>query len=56
MFQRDAVRVIWLPAIGLLAALAMQEQAAADAPFVLSSADTMEKVFRDEPWTRPSAA
>jgi len=23
------------------------------APPVLSSADTMEKVLRDEPWTRP---
>ena len=25
-------------------------------PPVLSSADTMEKVFRDEPWTRPPAS
>ena len=56
MIPRSTGSVIWLPAIGLVAALAMQGQAAADPPFVLSSADTMQKVFRDEPWTRPPAA
>ncbi len=38
----------------LMAVLTYQGQSVA-APPVLSSADTMEKVFRDEPWNRPPA-
>ena len=38
----------------LMAALAAENRAKAAPPPVLSSADTMEKVFRDEPWTRPA--
>jgi len=33
----------------------LQSQARAAPPWVLSSADSMEKVFRDDPWTRPPA-
>ena len=48
-----------LAAVGVAAAVAWavlggQETRAAE-PLTLSSADTMEKVFRDEPWTRPAA-
>jgi hypothetical protein len=39
-----------------LAVLAAGQWAVAATPVVLGSADTMEKVFRDEPWKRPPAA
>ncbi len=46
-------------ALGIALALACLPAAARAAeppvPCMLSSADTMEKVFRDEPWTRPAA-
>ena len=34
---------------------AAEQPAKVGPPFVLGTADTMEKVFRDEPWTRPAA-
>jgi hypothetical protein len=39
-----------------LAVMAAGQRAVAATPVVLSTADTMEKVFRDEPWNRPPAA
>jgi hypothetical protein len=43
-------------AVVLLGCIAAEANAAdPPASCVLSSADTMEKVFRDEPWTRPAA-
>ena len=46
----------WIGVFASLAALAGEQRGMAATPVVLSSADTMEKVFRDEPWNRPPAA
>jgi len=55
MIGREHVAFVWIAA-ALLAVLLSAAPAAAAAPqCVLSSADTMEKVFRDEPWNRPAA-
>jgi hypothetical protein len=53
--HRPFVRIPWMTSLLLLGLLAARPAAAAP-PCVLSSADTMEKVFRDEPWNRPPAA
>lgn len=55
MIHPNTMSVIWLPVIVLLTAMAIQKHAEADASFLLSSADTMQKVFRDEPWTESPA-
>ena len=44
-----------LPTLFFTLVLTHQGQTFATPP-LLSSADTMEKVFRDEPWNRPPAA
>ena len=44
--------VLWVAAV-LYTAVPV---AAGSPAFVVSSADTMEKVFRDEPWNRPAAS
>ncbi len=53
---RSIVASLWVPTLLVTFALPVEHPAKAAPPFALSSADTMEKVFRDEPWTRPVAA
>jgi hypothetical protein len=56
MSHRLRLTTLWLGVFAALAAAAGQPRGMAATPVVLSSADTMEKVFRDEPWTGPPAA
>ena len=56
MSQRLRFMAFSLGVVASFAATVDEQQAVAATPVVLSSTDTMEKVFRDEPWTRPPAA
>ena len=56
MLDRARVMALWLGMLASLAAITGRQLAAAASPVMLSSADTMEKVFRDEPWHRPRTA
>ena len=48
-------KAFWLGAVVSFAVMASGQRGIAATPAALGSADTMEKVFRDEPWNRPPA-
>jgi hypothetical protein len=56
MSYRLGLRAFWLGVLATLAGAAIGQRGMAASPVVLASADTMEKVFRDEPWNRPPVA
>ena len=53
MPSRSRFGTFWLGVLASVTAIAGGQPVAAGTPFVVSSADTLEKVFRDEPWHRP---